>query len=162
MLETIREKIAYLRGIIDGDSSLMEGRNGFLFTKILQVLEDLARDVDELAQAQDELDEYLQEVDFDLAYLEDEFFAEDDDHDCDCDCDCDDDDEDWDDGFEGSLVEVECPECEDIVTFDEDFLFDQGVQIRCPRCDAVVFETDDFEDVEEIFNEDTEEEHDED
>lgn len=161
-METIREKIAYLRGIVDGDPSMTEGRNGFLFTKILHVLEELAHEVDELAQVQDELDEYLQEVDFDLAYLEDEFFIDEDDHDCDCDCDCDDYDE-WDDSSDGSLVEVECPECEDIVTFDEDFLFDQGVQIRCPRCDAVVFETSDFEELEDLFEEDAVlEEHDED
>lgn len=150
MLETIKEKIAYLRGIIDGDPSMAEGRNGFVFTKILQVLEELAHEVEELAQAHDELDEYLQEVDFDLAYLEDEFFLDEDDHDCDCD-----DYDEWDDSVEGSLVEVECPECEDIVTFDEDFLFDQGVQIRCPRCDAVVFETSDFEELEDLFEEDT-------
>jgi len=75
LLETVREKIAYLRGIIDGDSSLEEGRNGFMFSKILQILEQLAADVDELKKAQEELDEYLQEVDFDLACLEDEFFG---------------------------------------------------------------------------------------
>ena len=162
MLETIREKIAYLRGIVDGDPSMTEGRNGFLFTRILQVLEELAHGVDELTEAHDELDEYLQEVDFDLAYLEDEFFIDEDDHDCDCDCEGDDYDE-WDDSLDGSLVEVECPECEDIVTFDEDFLFDQGVQIRCPRCDAVVFETADFEELEDLLEEDNIlEEHDED
>lgn len=153
MLETIKEKIAYLRGMVDGDSSLHEGRVGLLFTKTLQVLEELAREVDELAEAQDELDEYLQEVDFDLAYLEDEFF-QDDDEDDDDDDDEDDDDEDWDECC-GTLVEVECPQCQDVVTFDEDFLFDEGVQIRCPRCDAVVFETDDFEEMKELFDEDT-------
>lgn len=151
MLETIREKIAYLRGIVDGDSSFQEGRNGYMFAKILQILEELARDVDELARAQEELDEYLQEVDFDLAYLEDEFFQDEEDYDPELG----DDDDDWVNDFEGSLAEIQCPVCEDIVTFDEDFLFDQGVQIRCPRCDAVVFETDDFEDLEKLFNEDT-------
>lgn len=149
MLKTIREKIAYLRGIIDGDPSMTEGRNGFLFAKVLQILEDMAQEVDELAQAQDELEEYLQEVDYDLAYLEDELFLDDDDHVCGCD-----DDDEWDDSDEDSLVEVECPVCEDIVTFDEDFLFDEGVQIRCPRCDAVVFETADFEELNDLFDED--------
>lgn len=157
MLETIREKIAYLRGIVDGDSSFQEGRNGFVFSKILQVLEELARDVEELAQAQEELDEYLQEVDFDLAYLEDEFFSDEDDDDLDEEY-----DDDWDDDYEDSLAEVQCPVCEDLVTFDEDFLFDQGVQIRCPRCDAVVFETDDFEELEDLFNEDTDSSEEED
>ncbi len=150
MLETIREKIAYLRGIIDGDPSMAEGRNGFLFAKTLQILEELAHEVDDLAQAQDELDEYLEEVDFDLAYLEDEVFSDEDGHESDCGCE----DDDWED-FEDSLVEVECPECEDVVTFDEEFLFDEGVQVRCPRCDAVVFETTDFEDLEDLFEEDT-------
>lgn len=158
MLETIREKIAYLRGIIDGDPSMAEGRSGFLFAKTLQILEELADEVDELAQAQDELDEYLQEVDFDLAYLEDQAFSDDDEHDFDCGC-----EDEWEDGCEGSLVEVECPVCDDIVTFDEEFLFDEGVQIRCPRCDAVVFETADFEELEDLFDEDAIiEEHDED
>jgi len=148
-LETVKEKIAYLRGVMDGDSSLQEGRVRFLFEKTLQILADLAEEVDELAQSHSELDEYLQEVDFDLAYLEDEFFAEADE------CTCHEAD-DW-DGFDeccDTLVEVECPQCQDIVTFDEDFLFDQGVQIRCPRCDAVVFETDDFEDLDDLFQED--------
>lgn len=145
MLETIREKIAYLRGMVDGDSSLEDSRNGFLFGKILQILEELAREVDNLKLAQDELDEYLQEVDFDLAYLEDEFFSDE----------YDDELDEWEEDYEGSLAEVECPDCGDLVTFDEDFLFDEGVQIRCPRCDGIVFETDDFEDLDEIFSEDT-------
>jgi phage FluMu protein Com len=144
-LQTVREKIAYLRGIIDGDPSMTEGRSGFLFTKMLQILEDLADEVEDLALAHDELEDYLQEVDLDLAYLEDEVFPEDDhchDHDH------------WDESGEDALVEVECPECEDIVTFDEEFLFDEGVQIRCPRCDAVVFESSDFEELDELFQED--------
>jgi len=150
-VETIREKIAYLRGIVDGDSSLTEGRNGFLFTKILQVLEELAHEVEEISQVQDELEDYLQEVDYDLAYLEDEFFLDEDDVECDC---HDHDHDEWDDSPDGSLVEVECPDCQDIVTFDEEFLFDEGVQIRCPRCDAVVFETSDFEELDDLFEED--------
>lgn len=149
-METIREKIAYLRGVIDGDPTMTEGRSGFLFGKILHILEDLAHEVEDLAQAQEDLDEYLEEVDFDLAYLEDEVFLDEDDE---CDCDCHDHDE-WDDAVDDSLVEVECPVCEDIVTFDEEFLFDEGVQIRCPRCDAVVFETADFEELEDLFEED--------
>lgn len=151
MLETVKEKIAYLRGIIDGDSSLEEGRNGFMFSKILQILEQLAADVDELKKAQEELDEYLQEVDFDLACLEDEFFGDEDDYDY---------PEEWDDDSEESFAEAECPECGYVMRFDEDFLFDEGIQIRCQRCGAVVFETDDFRELEEVFDEDTEPEGD--
>jgi len=58
------------------------------------------------------------------------------------------------------LVEVDCPNCRAVVTFDEDFLFDEGVQICCPHCDAVVFETDDFEE-HDLFFEDGDYEDDE-
>lgn len=151
MLKTVREKIAYLRGMLDGDPSLKEGNHAFLLGEILEVLTDLAREVNELAQGQEELSDYVEEVDFDLAYMEDEFFADDvaDDH-----FGWHDHGEDWEEHFDDSLVEIQCPDCDDIVTFSEDFLFDESVQIRCPRCDAVVFETDDFEDVEDLFNED--------
>lgn len=148
VLETIREKIAYLRGIIDGDPSLAEGRNAFLFGKVLEILESLAYEVEDLTRAQEELDEYLEEVDFDLAMLEDEMFMDEED-------DCEHDD--WDDE---SLVDVECPVCDYIVTFDEEFLFDEGVEIRCPRCDAIVFESADGEELDDLFTEDAVEDED--
>jgi len=150
VLETIGEKIAYLRGIVDGDSSLEDSRSAFLFSRILQVLEELAREVDELKRGQDELDEYLQEVDFDLAYLEDEFFGDDDDDDYDYYPD------EWDDDDEESFAEAQCPQCGHVMRFDEAFLFDEGVQIRCQRCNAVVFETDDFDELEKVFDTETE------
>jgi len=150
LLETVKEKIAYLRGVIDGESPPEEGRATFLFSRVLQILEQLAADVEELKQAQRELEEYLEEVDFDLAYLEDEFFADEDEYYP----------QEWDDDEE-SYAEAECPECGYVMRFDEDFLFDEGIQIRCQRCGAVVFETDDFQDLEEVFNEDTEPEEEE-
>jgi len=150
LLETVKEKIAYLRGVIDGESAPEEGRSSFLFSKVLQILDQLAADVEELKKSQEELDAYLQEVDFDLAYLEDEFFGDDGDDDDDYDS------EEWEEEPEESFAEAECPQCGCVMRFDEDFLFDEGIQIRCQRCGAVVFETDDLQDLEEAFNEDTE------
>lgn len=141
-METAKEKIAYLRGIIDGDSSLKEERIRFLFEKVLEILEELTADLGELAEAQGELDDYLQEIDFDLAYLEDELVDEDDEFD----------DEEWPnwDDEPGTFVEIPCAQCGYLVSFDEEFLSDPGVQICCPCCDAVVFQTDDYDDLEEL------------
>lgn len=140
-METAREKIAYLRGIIDGDPSLKEERIRFLFGKVLEILEELSTDMDELAEAQGELDDYLQEIDFDLAYLEDELADEDGEFD--------DEWPDWDDEPD-TFVEIPCAQCGYLVSFDEEFLSDPGVQICCPHCDAVVFQTDDFADVDDL------------
>jgi hypothetical protein len=60
LLETVKEKIAYLRGVIDGESAPEEGRSSFLFSKVLQILDQLAADVEELKKSQEELDAYLQ------------------------------------------------------------------------------------------------------
>jgi ribosomal protein S27E len=136
-LETTREKIAYLKGIVDGDPSLKEDRIRFLFGKVLEILEEITADINDLAKAQDDLDDYLQELDYDLAYLEDSL---------------DDEEDDWGEWEDepGTFLEVTCPDCGYPVSFEEEFVFDSGVQICCPRCDAVFFQSEDFEDLEEL------------
>ena len=76
--------------------------------------------------------EHLDEVDEDLAELEDIFYDECDDCDCDCDdcCDCDED-----------MYEVECPACGELIYFDEEIILDGKAE--CPACGEVLeFETD--------------------
>ncbi len=116
-METAKEKNCLSAGgMIDGDSSLKEERIRFLFEKVLEILDELAADVEEMAEAQDELDDYLQEIDFDLAYLEDELSDEDD---------VDEEWSDWDDK-PGTFVEIPCAHCGYLVSFDEDFLSGPG------------------------------------
>lgn len=144
-MKTVKEKIAYLRGVIDGDSSLKEDRMRFLFKEVLQILGELADDVNQVEQIQAELDDYLQEIDFDLAHLEDELAqVEPDQYDDPLEWDA------WDDET-GSLVEIQCPQCGYSITFDEDLLCEPEVQIRCPRCDAGVFEIDDYQEGDQYF-----------
>ncbi|NLJ80390.1 MAG: hypothetical protein GX335_05135 [Firmicutes bacterium] len=135
-MESTREKIAYLKGIIDGDSSLKEERIRFLFENTMGVLEEIARDLDELALAQKELEDYLQEIDFDLTDLEDDFYVEEEDG------------EDWlGADEEQSFLELECPQCGEKVTLDKALIFREGVRIQCPDCGALVFESSDSEDL---------------
>lgn len=125
----VKERIAYLRGLIDGSDFC--GRNAQMksvWDSLLAICSDLADKVEMLEAGQAETDEYMEAIDCDLADLEDELFGFDDD---------DDDDDDLDD----HVVEMVCPECGEEVFFEEEFLYDSDVEVTCPECGAVVFAT---------------------
>jgi phage terminase large subunit GpA-like protein len=101
-------------------------------------LTNMAQEMAAMADAHEELNEYVESIDDDLADLEEVLFDEEDecgccdcdDEDCDCcDCCCDEDDD---------LIAYACPHCgheiefsASDVDFDEDFL--------CPACDKPIF-----------------------
>jgi len=127
-METIRERVAYLRGMLDADPKLGEERLRTVFDKILAALDDIADELEALGSAHSELEDYVAEIDMDLAQLEDDFYDEDEGHGC-----C--------RGHEEDMVSMECPECGEEVEFEEGFLYDDDVQITCPNCGAVVFDS---------------------
>lgn len=128
----ITEKVAYLKGLIEGIGIDETKNEGKIIKAMADVLEDLALSVSDLEDDYAELYAQVDEIDEDLGALESDFYEFDDcDCDCDdCDCDCDcDDDFDFDDD---ELYEVTCPNCGDTLCLDEDML-DEG-SIDCPGC----------------------------
>lgn len=134
---TTSEKVAYLKGLADGYGIDPATREGKLLTTIVDILEDLALEVEDLGCDLDELEEGLDAVSDDLAEVEELLFDDEDE------CDCDDEDEDEDDE-EPVFYEAECPTCGEVVTFDEGVLA-QGA-IECPSCgENLEFELDEDE-----------------
>jgi predicted RNA-binding Zn-ribbon protein involved in translation (DUF1610 family) len=126
----VKERIAYLRGLIDGSDFC--GQNAqvkSVWDSLLALCSDLADKVEMLESGQAETEEYMEAIDCDLADLEDELFG------------CGDDDDDDDDDLDGDVVEMACPECGEEVFFEEDFLYDSDVEVTCPECGAVVYAT---------------------
>ncbi len=126
----ITEKIAYLKGLMEGMEIDKDSKEGKIYAAIMDVLTDMALTIEDMADYVDELSEQVDEIDEDLAdveeYLDDECDCCDCDDDCDCsDCDCDDD---WD----GEFYEVTCPACGETFEVDEETLLDGG--IACPEC----------------------------
>ena len=119
---TITEKAAYVKGLAEG-LKIADDDNGKILKAIIDLLEDICDEVtcngDDIAEISDQLDE----VDEDLANLEDYVYDECDCDDCDCDCDCEDDDD---------LFEVECPKCHDTIYLDYEMLEEGGIE--CPNC----------------------------
>ena len=111
----ISEKVAYLKGLMEGLDIDLESKEGKLFSAIVDVLDEVALTVEELADEVDALDTVVAEIDEDLGDVENEVYGEDG---CDC-CDCED-------------FEAECPNCGEIVELDCEDL-ENGVVV-CPNC----------------------------
>lgn len=142
---TLTEKIAYIRGLTEGlklDESKDEVK---VINAIIELLEDMAYSIADLEDFTDEMSLQLDEVDEDLATLEDEIYEDicdcDCDDDCDC-CDCCDDDCDCcdccDDDCDCDCVyyEVTCPKCEETICVDEDLLLEG--EVMCPGCGEIL------------------------
>lgn len=122
---TASEKVAYIKGLIEGLGIDTEKGEGKVFAAILDVLDDLACGLEEAEDAVNELNDGLDAVSDDLEDVEEYIFGDYDDDECDC-CDCCDDE---DDDYDFSVV---CPACgEELLLEDEDL--EAGV-LQCPCC----------------------------
>lgn len=160
-MSKLTDRASYLKGLADGMDLNMEKGSNKLLVEALSVMQEMAEELEKLSNAHDELNEYVESIDDDLADLEDVLFGDEEDEEDDCDddecgCGCghhhDDDekedDEDEEEEDEEELISYECPHCgheivfkASDVDFDEDYL--------CPACGKPVFPELDEEDEED-------------
>ena len=149
---SMMEKAMYLKGLCDGLEPDTATKEGKLIKALLEMVLDMAEEIDDLQTQVDELADYCDELDSDLGDVEevlldlddedyeDEEDFDDDDFTCDgdcagCDFDCGFDDDDEDDDFfdedEDEYFEVICPACGDVINFDSSI---DPENLRCPNC----------------------------
>ena len=121
----ISEKVAYLKGLAEGMELDTEKKEGKLLAAIIDVLDDIALELQDIEDEQAELSEGLDAVSDDLEDVEDIVF--------------DDYDEDDDDEYEEDELDEDedcyattCPTCEETIYFDESVLADG--EVVCPNC----------------------------
>ena len=119
-MDGLTERVSYLKGLCDGLKINHETDEGKILVGILDILGDMAEEIEYISADQFEMQELIDEIDEDLGGLEEDYYGE---CDCDCDCDCDD---------ETEFYEMECPNCGETICVDDSGLFDDG--IVCPNC----------------------------
>ncbi len=126
---TTSEKVARLKGLIEGLGITDDTKEGKAINVIAEILGELALETADLENQLDELNDYVEEIDEDLAAIEDDIYDDECDGDCDgCDGDCLE-EEDEDDDIE--YYEIECPHCHEIVVLDDSI---DPSSIKCPAC----------------------------
>jgi len=114
----ITEKVAYLKGLMEGLKLNENDDTTKVLKAMADVLDDLALTVADLDDEVELIGAQLDEVDDDLACLEDDYYEEY--------------DEDYDDFDDDDMFEVECPACGETVYFEDSALDDEYVV--CPAC----------------------------
>ena len=118
----ITEKVAYLKGLAEGMELNAEKKEGKLLLAIIDVLEDIAMELSDIEDAQEELGEGLDAVSDDLEDVEDLLYGEDDEPEYELD----------DLGEDEDCYATTCPTCEESIYFDESVLEDG--EVICPNC----------------------------
>lgn len=133
-MSSINDRVAYLKGLAEGMKLSDETNEGKLLLKMLDVLESMAEEITTLRADHDELDEYVESIDDDLADMEEYLFDDDDEDGYE---DGEDDEEEDDD----QTVVYTCPHCGNEVTFEIDG-FDFEEDNLCPSCGKPLFAED--------------------
>lgn len=120
----ITEKVAYLKGLAEGMELDTEKKQGKLLAAIIDVLEDIALELTDIQDAQEELGDGLDAVSDDLEDVEDLLFGEDEAQDSEYELD--------DLGEDEDCYATTCPTCEETIYFDESVLEDG--EVICPNC----------------------------
>ena len=121
----IMEKVAYLKGLAEGMELDTEKKEGKLLAAIIDVLENVALELEDLWDEQVELADGLDAVSDDLEDVEDVLFDDEDEDDYE-----DEDEEDFDD--DEDCYATTCPTGEETIYFDESILEDG--EVICPNC----------------------------
>ena len=120
------EKAAYLKGLAEGLGMDAQSKEGRLWAALNDLLADMAHEIEDLHEADDRLDDALDELAGELSYLEELS--------CDLEKLDDDDDEAADDDaeYDGVVYDATCPVCGEEISFDEETL--ESGSIQCPNC----------------------------
>ena len=113
----ILEKFAYMKGLAEGIGLDVKSKEGKLLKVMMDILDDVALELQDIRDEQGDLEEGLDAVSEDLAEVESYLFDQEDEED-------DEDDE--------EVYQTTCPNCEEEIFFDETILEDGSV--LCPNC----------------------------
>ena len=157
-MSELSKKAAYLKGYTEGLGAELKSDEGKIIAKLLEVIEEMAEEIDYLAADVEENRELIDEIDDTVLAIADDLYGDDDEDfnlfDDDDDDDFFDEDEDFDDfddldeDDDSDLFEIQCPECNEDFMIEYDEIIDGGV-IRCPHCDKRVELEIDFDEDEE-------------
>ena len=113
---SISEKVSYLKGLAEGLELSDKSKEGKLISVIIDLLDDIALEIEDMKEEQCDLEDGLDAVSDDLADLESLVYEE----------------ESEDDEDDEDCYETTCPNCEEEIYFDDSVL-EEG-EVICPNC----------------------------
>ena len=115
---TMKSKVAYLQGMIDGLALDLGSKEGRVIAAITELLDDMAEKLDEIENKQEHLEMYIGTLEDDLQDVEENFFGYEDSEDY---------------IAEEDFLEYKCPRCGEIIYIDRSIV-ESNEEIGCPNC----------------------------
>jgi len=116
MLRDMSEKVSYLQGLSEGLNITDGSPQGKIISGILNVLNEMADELNKLQVDLVEVREYMESIDDDLLDLEETIFEED------------------------EFMEICCKSCGEKLLIENDIFDDEDcIEVICPRCNEVVY-----------------------
>ena len=125
-MSKLTDKVSYLKGLADGMKLNLDKDSNKLILEILGALGEFAEEIEALSNAHEELNEYVESIDDDLADLEETLFSDEEE----------DDEDGEDDGFD--IIYYNCPECGHEIEFRANEV-DLSEDYLCPACGKPIF-----------------------
>jgi ribosomal protein S27E len=122
----LTEKAAYLKGLAEGLSLSDQTAEGKLIKEIIALVQDVAKSVTDLEEGYEILANQVDDIDEDLANVEDEIYGEDEEEEDSCSC------EECEGDGEEEFFDVTCPSCGEKIYLDEEMAEKDAV--TCPSC----------------------------
>jgi DNA-directed RNA polymerase subunit delta len=127
-MSDLKEKAAYLRGLIEGSDFPPDEKQKQIWVGLMDFCGEVANDLNDLDNSQNEFAEYIEAIDEDLSCLEKYFYNEDS-------------EDDGDTIFskeakEDPIVEIACPNCKEEVSFEDE---SGNYEVVCPECGKVIW-----------------------
>ena len=120
---TIAEKVAYLKGLAEGlNIDTEKSKEGKLITMMMDILQDVALELEDLQTEQANLGEEIDAVSDDLSDVEELLYDDEEE----------DDEEDAEEDEEEDCYASVCPNCGDEIYFDDSVL--ESGEVVCPGC----------------------------
>ena len=158
-MSNLTDHVSYIKGLAEGMKLDTNTNEGMMISKMLEVMAEMAQENAQLRKDLDELNEYVESIDDDLAEMEEALYGDEDEDDEDGDsCDCGhchthhDGEQEEEKDDDDRVVEYTCPHCGEEMTFEVDN-FDFDEDYLCPNCHQPLFPEED-EDEEKSEDED--------
>ena len=135
-MSKLTDRISFLKGMAAGMKLNMDKDTNKLLMEVMTVMGEMAEEMAAMTEAHNDLNEYVESIDDDLAELEETLFGEEEMDGEDIDIDGEDDDED--EFGEDDLIVYACPHCGHEIEFHaSDVDFDEDC--LCPECHKPIF-----------------------
>jgi len=128
-MRDLRERVAYLRGLTEGLDFTQDHKQKLIWDGVLNFCDEVAEDLHEFRDSQNDLADYIEAIDEDLGVVEKYFYGQEEN------------DEEQEvifnhEDHNENCIEITCPRCKEEICFEDE---PGDYEVVCPECGDIVW-----------------------